>query len=463
MSMKKSLVISALVTALSIASVSAAAAAPAAPGAVQSVPLLINQSEAVIRSVETGGAILYSLRDLGSAARVYLTVQGHAIVAWDGEHQVELKNASKAALKNGSSVTLQHPLTKIDQSYYIALEDFTMLFDAELELDGSGVVSVSTAKKLQGADRAVWIDAGRLLASQVTDEGRIDYIVDAASGIYGELMTSTDASDLVVAPNGKYAAYTLENGSVHLVNLITGAAKQLTADESIKTELVWAADSSAIYFLQGDKSSVIAKVSASGGAIAKLLEDKVDYKSNLSVSADGNSFYYTVVKPGEVKTDASAPVDEDNLTIDMTGTEPQIVYYDSSVEEAKPQVLTASADDKWLIGASADGSQAYYISIQDGQASKLIAIGKDKKATEWLKGKDVLYAVLAGDQLYAAVEENGEERVYAIQTATGSAELLYALPDSFTQLIAGPQSPLVVLTDNHVSINRNGYWSPIIN
>ncbi|MFS0726900.1 hypothetical protein [Paenibacillus sp. 1P07SE] len=462
MSMKKSLVITALVTALSTASVSSITAAPATQGAIQSIPLLINQSHTTARSVEVNGVPMFSLRDLGTAAHIYFAVEGKSVVAWDGLNRVELSNNSAAARKNGSPVTLRHGMVKVDQSYFIALEDFLFLFDADLEQGASGTASISTVQKLKGADRAVWIDARRLLASQITDEGRVDYIVDAASGVYAELMTSDDASDLVVAPSGKLAVYTLEDGSVHLVNLITLASSQLSADDTIKTELVWAADSSAIYFLQGDKGSVIAKISPMTGSISKVLEDKVDYKSNLAVSKDGKSFYYSVVKPGAVKTDSAASVDDDEVSIDMTGTEPQIYYYDAAAEEPKPIALTSDTNDKWLIGAAGDGSKAYYISIEDGQRSKLISIGRNQQATTLLRGGEVLYAVMAGSSLYVVVDEQGEESIYELKTATDAATKLYALPESFTHLVAGPGTPLAVLTDNHVHVNRDGQWMSVI-
>ena len=58
-----------------------------------------------------------------------------------------------------------------------------------------------------------------------------------------------------------------------------------------------------------------------------MLDDKVDYKSNLSVSADGRIFIYTVIKPGAVTADGSKPVDSDDVAIDMTGTEPQVYSF----------------------------------------------------------------------------------------------------------------------------------------
>ena len=59
------------------------------------------------------------------------------------------------------------------------------------------------------------------------------------------------------------------------------------------------------------------------GTLTKVLEDKVDYKANLSVSTDGTKFYYTVTKPGAVTAPDGKPVDADDVAIDTTGTEPQ--------------------------------------------------------------------------------------------------------------------------------------------
>ena len=323
----------------------------------------------------------------------------------------------------------------------------------------TGKVWVDAVRKIQ-VDQASWIDAGHLLASQITDNGRIDYIVDAANGNYKQLMDSTEASDLTVAPNGMKAAYTDQSGAVYIVDFANNSTIELTSDTTIKPELVWSADSSSIYFLQGDKGSVIAKLSADG-TISKVLDDKVDYKSNLTVSADGKSFIYTVIKPGAVTADGSKPVDSDDVTIDMTGTEPQLYSFDSSVKDGKPVKLTTTADDKIFVGANVDASKAIYVSVEDNKPSSLISAAKDSTVTKLIDDKDVLQAVIAGDVVYALVDGASEESIYEINLTSGAKKLVANVPADVSEVIAAPGGLLAIVQDGKVLVSHNGAWKKV--
>ncbi|MBW7454938.1 stalk domain-containing protein [Paenibacillus sepulcri] len=462
MSMKKTLVITAIAAAVSTSAVGVVSAAQAQQiVATQQSLISINDNSVNVRSVTLNGQTLLSLRDLGTAAGIYFEENGRGITAIYSEHMAALSGSSKEVSVDGSVIQLQNAIENVNNSYYITLEDFASAFGAETTVDSAGQVSINTVQLVKDINRTVWIDSSRLLASQITDDGRTDYVVDAATGAYTELLKSTDASDLVVAPNGQKAAYTLETGEVYTVDLSTKQASVVSSDQSIKPELVWAADSSAIYFLQGDKGSIISKLNLADGAITNLLDDKVDYKANLNVSADGKQFYYTVTKPGAVTADANKPVEEDDVAIDMTGTEPQIFTYDSSVKDSKPVGLTTAADDKIFVGTAADGSKAFYVSIEEGKPSSLVSIAKDKTAAKLVDDKDVLQAVMAGSKIYAVVDNNDSELVYEIDTATGAKTELYTIPSSVTDLLAASGTPVAVVADGQVSVNQNGQWKKV--
>ena len=183
-----------------------------------------------------------------------------------------------------------------------------------------------------------------------------------------------------------------------------------------------------------------------------MLDDKVDYKSNLSVSADGKSFIYTVIKPGAVTADGSKPVDSDDVTIDMTGTEPQLYSFDSSVKDGKPVKLTTTADDKIFVGANVDASKAVYVSVEDNKPSSLISAAKDSTVTKLIDDKDVLQAVIAGDVVYALVDGASEESIYEINLTSGAKKLVANVPADVSEVIAAPGGLLAIVQDGKVLV-----------
>ncbi|MGO4376365.1 TolB family protein, partial [Paenibacillus sp. MCAF20] len=151
-------------------------------------------------------------------------------------------------------------------------------------------------------------------------------LVNATNGKYELLLSSAGTSDLVVSPNGQNAAYTDANGAVYVIDLNSKESKQVSTDSSIKNELQWSQDGTALFFLQGDKNSIIAKVNLADGTVSKVLEDKVDYKANLDVSADGTKFAFTVNKQPKVTADSNVDVALDDVAIDAAGTEAQVYF-----------------------------------------------------------------------------------------------------------------------------------------
>jgi Tol biopolymer transport system component len=461
--MKKTLVITALAAAVSTSAVGVVSAAQMQQMIeTQKSSLFVNDTAVSVRTVKVNGVSLVSVRDLGTAAGVYFVVnEKGGVKGFFMEHTIELRSGLKQITVDGEARELKAAIENVNNSYYITLEDFVSALGGEATTDDGGQITISTVQKVKNVDEARWINAGHLLASQITEDGRVDYIVDAATGQYSELLKSAEASDLIIAPNGLKAAYTNESGAVYIIDLSTKQSTLVSSDSSIKPELVWSADSSSIYFLQGDKGSVIAKLSLADGSIAKVLEDKVDYKSNLNVSADGKQFIYTVIKPGAVTADASKPVDQDDVAIDMTGTEPQVYRYDSSVKDAKPEKLTATADDKVFVGAAADGSKAFYVSIEDNKPSSLVSVAKDKTTAKLVDDKDVLQAVIAGSKLYVLADGGSNQLVYEIDVNTGEKKELYTVPNSVSEIIAAPGTPVAVVIDGQISVDQNGKWKKI--
>ncbi|RAP77678.1 stalk domain-containing protein [Paenibacillus montanisoli] len=457
MSMKKTLMISALAAALGTSAAGAASAA-AAPNAT-TVDLMINDQAIHVRSIQAGSQALYSLRDLGAAAGALFEVNVKAgVTAYFNNQAIELHAGSNAALVDGEPLDLLQAVQSVNGSYYVSLEDFVSAFGLDAFQDASGKISIDAIGKVH-ADNIRWLNADHLLAAQLTEEGRIDYIVDARTGAYKKLINAGDASELTVAPNGQAAAYTNNDGIVFVIDLTKKflTPKAISSDNSIKPELVWSADSKSIFFLQGDKGSVIAKMNVADGKISKVLDDKVDYKAGLAVSADGTKFYYTVTKPGAVTADANKPVEEDDVNIDNTGTEPQIYYFDASaMKDGKAVKLTSLTDDKVFVGAAADGSKAYYVSVEENKPSSLVAVAADKTVTKVIGNKDVLQATIAGDKIYALTDAANGVEVVEVTLATGAVASLGSVEGNVSEVVAAAGTPTAFVIDDAVYVNWNG-------
>lgn len=457
MSMKKTLMISALAAALSTTAtgVVSAATAKQVTSAATTLNVMVNDTAVHVRSIQADGGTLISLRDLGSVLGAYFVVNVKAgVTAYYDLHSIELHNGSNEAIVDGEAVTLTHAVQNVGGSYYIAFEDLLSVIGLDGNVDAAGKMYVDAVQKVH-ADAASWIDAGHLLVSELTETGRNDYIVDAQTGAYRLILSSESASELTVSPNGALAAYTDEDGIVNVIDLknpIAGS-KQLSKDNSIKPELVWSADSSAIYFLQGDKGTVIAKMNVADGAISTVLSDKVDYKSSLSVSKDGKKFFYVVTKPGTVTADASKPVDADDVAIDSTGTEPQVFSFDASATDGKPVQVTSQTDDKVFVGTTTDGSKGIYVSVVDGKPSTLVAVKADKTSTTLIGDKDVLAATIVEDTVYALViNADDTTSLIKVDVASGKTEELSKSDAEVSEVIAAPGTPVALYADGAVQI-----------
>ncbi|AZN42439.1 stalk domain-containing protein [Paenibacillus albus] len=460
MSMKKTLMISALAAALSTTATGVVSAATAnqVTSAAATLNVLVNDSSVQVRSVGTGDDAFVSLRDLGTAVGALFVVNVKAgVTAYFQGHAIELHADSNEAIVDGQAVTLAQAVQNVGGSYYISTEDFLNAFGIEGSVNDAGVLTVDAVHKVH-ADSANWIDASHLLVAELTETGRNDYIVDAQTGAATLVLSSESASDLTVSPNGALAAFTNEEGVVSVIDLKSPnfAVKQVSADNSIKPELVWAADSSAIYFLQGDKGTVIAKLNLADGAISKVLDDKVDYKSSLSVSADGKKFFYVVTKPGTVTADATKPVDADDVAIDTKGTEPQVFSFDAAVTDGKPVQVTSQTDDKIFIGSSTDGSKGVYISSVDGQKSSLVQVAPDKTTITLIGDQDVFAATIAGDIVYALVDAGTSTSLVKVNLATGGKETVRSVDADATEVLAAAGTPIAVVIDGNVNVVNGG-------
>jgi hypothetical protein len=376
-------------------------------------------------------------------------------------HTIELQTNSNTIKVYVLKQPLAVPVKAVNGTTYVELKAYIQALGAQFSKDASGTTWID-ANLLANVDHIQWVDSTSLIASQENETGRVDFLVNAQTGKYQQLLDAADASELVVAPNATKAAYTNADGEVFVIDLSTKVSTKVSADINIKPELVWSADGSSLFFLQGDKGTVINKLDLATGTISKVLDDKVDYKANLDVSADGKIFTYTVTKPGAVVADATKPVENDDVSIDMKGTEPQVFMFDSSVTDGKPVQLTTSADDKVFIHAAADGSNVAYASVSDtGVRSTLNLVYKDKNSKIVFSDKDVYQAVLSGGNWYLLTAGDANNQfIYKVDPATGVAKQLKTVSEAVSDIVVKEGAPIAVIANGHVLVDVNGHWKP---
>ncbi|MDO7906318.1 stalk domain-containing protein [Paenibacillus sp. JX-17] len=464
---KKVLLIPALVSALTLAAAGAAnAAVPQTTKSnvqIQTVKYVINGIENSVNTVLINNKTFISLQSLGSALGADLSSKSDGTVSIDtAEHRVALHSGSAAMTVDGTSVSLPSAVQKINGSHYVELTSFIQAIGGLVAKNTTGQLSIITFAPIGEVDQISWVAGSRLLASVTTDSGRADYLVDPDTGYHELLLVTSDASELVVAPGGDKAVYAEADGKVYQISLPSGLRSLISADTSIKNELQWSADGKSIYFLQGDKGSVIGQISTADGKVTKVLDDKVDYKENLSVSADGKKFAYTVVKTGTVTADSSKPVDQDDVSINLDGTEPQIFMFDASVKDAKPQALTTGKDDKVYVTLSPDGKSVYYVSVQDDKPAKLVAVGADGKSADVYADQDVLEAVLSqGKMVLLTAGAAGQTQVQELDLASGSKRLLGAGADSLSEVTVGSSNNIAAVNNGVVQVYAGGQWKSL--
>lgn len=462
MDMKKVIAATVMATVVGTTAVGAASAAvPAKATAVQvkSSVFTINYAPATVRSLLSNGETLVSIRDISTALGASLTLENGKTIVTLNDHTFAYKVGDKQANVDGKKIILSQQIKSIDGVAYVAVRPLVQSLGGTMGLV-DGKLAINTVKLLTGGENARFVNATEAIVSVYDADLRTDYLVDITTGKSAQLMSSRDYSDLVPAPNGMKAAYLDSDGAVYVLNLSSMQSQQVSKDTSIKPELAWASDSSVIYFLQGDKGSVIAKLDIATGTITKLVEDKVDYKSALGVSADGKKFTYLVTTPSKSTAD-STDLDQDVVAIDTSSEQMQVYLYDTTIEKPEAVQLTTAKDDKVFL-QSDNASKVYYLSVADENSNAtVVSVDKNKKMTTLFAEGDAEQILLAGGKLYVLTAVNDDSSaIYEVDLATGSKKLLYNTPADASDLVVYGSQIIITLSDG-LYTNVGNTWKPI--
>jgi hypothetical protein len=333
----------------------------------------------------------------------------------------------------------------------------------------SGAYAAETGKTgvelLAGVDHVQWLDVNRLIASQETESGRIDYLLHLNTGKFEKLMDAENASELVVSPDGSKAAYTDSTGAVFLLDLATKTSTNVSTDTNMKPEMLWSNDSKYLYYLLGDKGTAVNMLDIATGKAVPVLEDKKDYKSNLQVSAGGKTLTYTLTIPPVVTAPSDKPVDADEVAIDDSAAALNIYKFsnDASLKDNKPVQLSKSNEDKIFVSADPFGFESYFIVPADASGrSKLAAVTSDGTERTLFSDEDVFQAQYAGGLLYVLTSgPAGKNLIYTVNPLVGTSSILYTVPDTVSQIEVSKSGLVAIEMDGKTYVDMNGEWKPI--
>lgn len=424
-----------------------------------STKLVVDNHTSTIRTFKAGATTLYAVRDLAAALQAEVIIdQGFIYVyAAQSAHTVRIQLNSYTYQIDGTA----HQFTKAPVvskgTVYAELDALVSALGGERT--AASELQYTSMKKLDGEFSAPrWNATGQLITTRTSDEGIETVSFNLTAGSYQHLAANEDAEAMAVSPNGLWGAYTNGEGQLYLLDLASGRSQVFGKDNTVKTDLIWSQDSSRLYFMQGDKQEKIAYASLKDAKVTTIVNDKVENKANLRLSADGNTLLYSVSLTGVAKNDADST--EDSLTIDYSNAWDQLYSFDVNKKDAKPVQLTTSKDNKLYPILLSNGNVLYVSADVEGTSNaslKLIAAA-DLKVTNLVSDIDVSIATLtpAGKILATGTDAAGSMNVYEVST-DGKKSLIYSTSGSITELTpAADGSRIAAIEDGKAIVIESG-------
>lgn len=293
----------------------------------------INGTPVTLSTINSGGYKLYSLSQVAAELGAGLVHGSSGIQLNDskGLHSVQLQPGVKSYQVDGEALEFTVAPVVRNGKTYVELTKLVTALGGELAADAHTILSF--ARPAGSFDTLHWSADGSLIANRSDAESTLLYKFTQTPGNYDLFSSSEGAVDFAVSADQQWGAFSDETGQLKLINLSTGLISPLGKDTSVKTDIVWSSDGKTLYFVQGDKQEKLAQISVETGEIKALLEDKVENKSELRISADGKSAVYIVNITGTAKNDADST--EDSLTVDFSKAGEQLYKLDLTTKGAK--------------------------------------------------------------------------------------------------------------------------------
>lgn len=416
----------------------------------------VNGTPVALSTIDKNGYRLYSLSQVAGELGAYVKVSSNGFELNDskGLHTLQIQTGAKSYLVDGTKQEFTVAPVFYNGKTYVELTKLVTGLGGELQADSATILSFALPEG--DFDTLRWSTDGSLIANKSDAETTQLLKFSNTPGNYDLFSSNDGAVGFAVSADQKWGAFSDETGQLKLINLFNGVITPLGKDTSVKTDLVWSEDGKKIYFIQGDKQEKIAQISLDTGTVKTLLEDKVENKSELRVSADEKNVVYIVNVTGVAKNDADST--EDSLTVDFSKAGEQLYKLDLTTKDAKPAALTTELDNKLYPEILNNGSVVYLSADPEGNAANsLKSIAADGKSSNIaLDGEANWAAGVSGGLVVSAVTADGSTVIYAI-SADGAKSELFRTAEDVTEVSASHDgSKLALVSGGTLWLVQNG-------
>lgn len=418
--------------------------------------LTIDGSKVTVRTIQTGQAALYALRDVANALGATVKSGNPDLIVTDaaGQHTLTLKADSKNYLLDGTSHQFTITPVKSDGTIYVELKAIIEGLGGEILTGSQEIFSVARLSGQFANPR--FHPNGNVIVNK--EDGNVSVLLQLnVHGGYSAITSEDNAVGAVISPDGRTGAFTDESGKLYLIDIASGYEGPLSKDTSVKTDLTWSADGKKLYFIQGDKQEKIAYINVDTGKITEVLADKVENKSEVQVSADGKKLVYFVNITGKADNDKDST--EESLQIDYSKAGTQVFSLDLTTSEAAAVQWTKDADNKLYLSLLPDGKVVYVSADPEGIVSNnvLKVISADGAKTANLAADiDVIHSrLMHGKLIVVGASGDGLYKVYEI-SSTGIKKELYSSQAEITEAAVSSSGTIALIADGKVVLVQDG-------
>jgi len=391
----------------------------------------IDGQAAQLHAIIVGQKTLYSLSDLAKAFGVAINVDGKSkTITLSGKG----KKATFLLHQPGSSVV------KVNGNFYADLHGTVTKLGGEIEKGAT--LFIATNGFLKGLNfNPQWLSNEYVIVTNENDEP-VSKVVHIPSR---KVIATIASGDLSLSPDKKKGAYVDDNGQLFIVDLATKKATALGTDDDVKVELTWAPDGSSIYFFKGNNSDVIASMNVQTGEVTKIVDDKVKYKSDLRLSADGTKLMYIAAKEAKANYTDESKTEID--TIDTTGTEPQLYVVDLTSQQKTPTAVTTDTNNKTFSFFAGDA--IVYLSANPDDENELPALkaivgGQERNMATTM---NITYVATKGNIVFVLVgEKNGSYSIYRATAPQAQWTRIFNTKTTITAIAPSPFGNEIAVT-----------------
>jgi WD40 repeat protein len=386
-----------------------------------------------ISSIQVNGNTLYSVKEIARFIQASFTYEKKSktyTLVGNGQ-KVTFNRQSNYITSNNKEVKLASTVTTFNNQTYIDLEPLVLALGGDVvRNEVTGAKFIATKGLASGSfSNAKWVNGSQIL---VTSEDENAFLFNVKTK---KVMKQFSVLEMATSPDGKQAVYTDENGFVFLLDFETGKTTQISSDESFKAEFKWSVDGATVYFLQGDKNETISSMSVKDGRITKILDDKVEYKTDLVISDDGSKVLYTAAKQAETKYTDDGKTDVD--TIVTADTEPQIYSLETAVQGSKPVAISSTKENKFFTNLLPNGNVLFLgVDVEDEEKlPELKMLQTDGKATTTLVSAlqiESINVTKKGSVYLLVIEKDGSSSIYILDLGTKKLERQLNTPQAVT-------------------------------